>query len=240
MSRYFGLGWPSTKDGRESAEKIRKNTQIQKAGSKWRGGDRRWGRSLMDQAEYSRMASDYAGKYSVDPGQPGVYNLKVMKDGGVEHLANAVINIGGKMFKSNGTGDLRVLDSEYLNSEIAAFNELRDYETKIVKAIVVSDETAALILGTYKNKTGLDMLANGGLAAAGIQAGDIDVDARPSSIRYLDPTSTHYARAIAKIRVLVHTIGIIINEEGGNLSAASTGIKQSADTGNDAARAVTA
>ena len=136
------------------------------------------------------------------------------------------------------------LDSEYLNSEIAAFKELRDYEEKVLQAMLVSDDTAALILGGSKNDA-MTLLATGEgtgkFSIAKLKASKLkDVDATPSSIRYLDPTSSEYARAIAKIRVIVHELGIIVNEEGGTLSGAGTGIKQAADSGNDFAKAVTA
>lgn len=242
MSRYFGIGFAGTEDGRADAQDVRKRTQIQKDGSRWRGGSRTGARSLMDQAEYNRQAADYWNKYSTGPGsEAGVYNLKVVGDDGSTPMKGAIINIGGKMFKSSeDEGRLRILDSEYLNSEISAFKELRDYEEKIVQALLVSDETASLIIGTYKRRDAAEILAKDGLAQVGIDAPGIDVDATPSSIRYLDPSSTAYAQAIAKLRVMVHSMGIIVNEEGGNLAGAGLGIKRAEDSGNDAARAVTA
>jgi len=248
MSRYFGLSYPGTHDGREFSRKVvEKNTQINKSGSKWKAGDRKWGRSLMDQAEISRQTSDYYRKYQAgDPdGLAGVYNLGVLDDTGKPIANQSSINIGGRMFQTGAQGRLRILDSEYLNSEIAAFKELRDYEEKVLQAMLVSDETAALILGG-KRSAAMTLLETGegtGIfdlpklkASATLKA----VDATPSSIRYLDPTSTEYARAIAKLRVIVHELGIIVNEEGGTLSGAGMGIKEAANSGNDFAKAVTA
>jgi len=234
MSRYFGLGWPSTGEGRTAEKDINSKTQINKSGSKWRGGDRRWGRSLMDQGEYSRMTSDYWNKYSTGPGtQAGVYNLKVVDDGG-EALKEAVINIGGKLFRSSKqNGTLRILDSEFLNSEISAYKEIRDYETKVVQAIIVSDETAHLIIGgTADHVTALLKKGGGGAASAIPVPGlddELNVDARPSMIRYLDPSGSKYAAAIAKIRVIVSHSGIIVNQEAGDLEGAGLGIRETTD-----------
>jgi len=244
MSRYFGLAYPGTTEGRTFAkDTVEAKTQINKAGSKWRAGDRKWGRSLMDQAEISRQTSDYYRKFQAgDPtGAAGVYNLAVLDDNGVAITDKASINIGGRMFQTGTGGRLRVLDSEYLNSEISAFKELKDYEEKIVQALLVSDETAALMIGgTFDDVMSLLERGTGGdgfkvpkLRASELKA----VNARPSYIRYLDPTSVKYATAISKLRAIVHELGIIVNEEGGNLAGAGTGIKQATYSGNDGEKA---
>ena len=90
----------------------------------------------MDDAELNRQALDYAGKYK-GPGSEelGVFNLEVQNDKG-DPQGNASIRIGGKYFKSASDGKLRVVDSEYLNSEIENWKEIQNYETKIVEAIV--------------------------------------------------------------------------------------------------------
>ncbi len=236
MSRYFGLGYPGSDAGRDAAGKVRGQTQIQKDGSRWRGGERRWGRSLMDRAELERQALDYAGKYTAADDQPGVYNLKVVGDDGNTAVANAMINIGGRFFKSTDTGRLRILDSEYLNSEISAYKELRDYEETIVQSILVSDETARLIIGGSMGDVKQLLQAKGGngnIKVAGLAGSGIDVTALPSEIRYLSPDGSPYAQAIAKLRVIVHALGIIVNEEGGKLSKVGSGIKESSNSGND-------
>ena len=236
MSRYFGLGFPGTDTGATDAGKVRGKTQIQKDGSRWRGGDRRWGRSLMDKAELNRQALDYAGKYTADGETAGVYNLKVVGDDGNTAVPNAMINIGGRFFKSTDAGRLRILDSEYLNSEIAAFKELRDYEETIVQSILVSDETATLIIGGSAADVKELLQKDGGsgpIKIPGLKASGINVTALPSEIRYLDPSGSPYAQAIAKLRVIVHARGIIVNEEGGALSKVGSGIKESSNSGND-------
>ena len=232
MSRYIGLGYPGSTLGLAASAKVRTDTQIQKDGSRWRGGDRRWGRSLMDRAELDRQALDYKGKYTAADDKAGVYNLKVVGDDGTTAVAGAMINIGGKFFKSTDTGRLRILDSEFLNSEISAYKELRDYEEKIVQSILVSDETAALIIGGADGDAKVLLQKGGGdgnIKVAGLTDKDsgINVTALPSEIRYLDPSGSPYAQAIAKLRVIVHSLGIIVNEEGGALNKVGSGIKES-------------
>lgn len=238
MSRYFGLGYPGSATGIAAAKKVRDESQIQKDGSKWRGGDRRWGRSLMDRAELERQALDYAGKYTASDDQPGVYNLKVVGDDGNTAVKGAMINIGGRFFKSSeADGRLRILDSEYLNSEISAYKELRDYEETIVQSILVSDETARLIIGGSMGDVKVLLQKGGGsgnIKVDQLKGSGIDVSALPSEIRYLDPSGSPYAQAIAKLRVIVHALGIIVNEEGGKLSKVGSGIKESSNSGNDA------
>eukprot|EP00663_Eupelagonemidae_sp_cell21sb_P001095 gene1095-4001_t len=175
----------------------------------------------MDRAELDRQALDYAGKYTASDDQPGVYNLKVVGDDGDTAVANAMINIGGHFFKSSDKGRLRILDSEYLNSEIAAYKELRDYEETIVQSLLVSDETAALIIGGGMTAVKELLQKDGGggtIKVAGLRGSGINVTALPSEIRYLDPSGSPYAQAIDKLRVIVHALGIIVNEEGGKLS----------------------
>ena len=238
MSRYMGLGYPSTKAGKADAKKVYDKTNINKPGSRYRGG-RSGNRSLFDQSEYARMELDYYNKYSIGgvDEQAGVYNLKVVGDDGSTAIPNASMNIGGRKFNAGADGRLRILDSEYINSEIAAYKELQDYETKIVQAILVDDETARLIIGGSKEDVAELLAEGGGQAAIKVPGltGELNVDARPSAIRYLDPSGSAYARAIAKIRVIVHARGIIINEEGGNLAGSGIGVTPTKVSGNDAA-----
>ena len=191
----------------------------------------------MDRAELERQALDYSGKYTASGDQPGVYNLKVVGDDGNTAVKGAMINIGGKFFKSSeADGRLRILDSEYLNSEISAYKELRDYEEKIVQSLLVSDETARLIIGGTMSEVKELLQANGGagtIKVPGLKGSGIDVTALPSEIRYLDPSGSPYAQAIAKLRVIVHSKGIIVNEEGGTLNKVGSGIKETSNSGND-------
>ena len=239
MSRfgtYRGLGFPMTGPGGDAATTIREKTKIQQSGSRWTGSNRRGGRSLMDQAELSRQALDYAGKYKA-PGSDdlGVYNLEVQNENG-DAQANASINIGGRYFQSSSEGKLRIVDSEYLNSEIESWKEVQKYETSLVEAVVISPEVAKTILGKYTAGLAVGGLQKarrqGGAGLSADRVGTLDtVDAQPEVIRYLDPTSTEYARAIAKIKVLVNAVGIVLNEEGGNLRSADTAVKITKDSG---------
>lgn len=243
MSRYMGLGYPATDEGKAGAKTVYDKTNINKPGSRYRGG-RSGNRSLFDTSEYARMELDYYNKYSVGgvDDQAGVYNLKVVGEDGDTAVPNAIMNIGGRKFNAGADGRLRILDSEYLNSEIAAYKETQDYETKIVQAILVDDETARLIIGGSKAEVAELLNVDGGGSGKTIKIpgltdgkGELNVDARPSAIRYLDPSGSAYARAVAKIRVIVHARGIIINEEGGNLSGSGIGTTPTKVSGNDAA-----
>ena len=238
MSRYMGLGYPSTTEGKKGAKTVYDKTNINKPGSRYRGG-RSGNRSLFDTSEYARMELDYYNKYSVGgvDDQAGVYNLKVVGEDGSTAVPNAIMNIGGRKFNAGADGRLRILDSEYINSEIAAYKETQDYETKIVQAILVDDDTARLIIGGAKADVAALLAEDGGQGTIKVPGltGELNVDARPSAIRYLDPSGSAYARAIAKIRVIVHARGIIINEEGGNLSGSGIGTTPTKVSGNDAA-----
>lgn len=238
MSRYMGLGYPASDEGKAGAKTVYEKTNINKPGSRYRGG-RSGNRSLFDTSEYARMELDYYNKYSVGgvDDQAGVYNLKVVGEDGDTAVPNAIMNIGGRKFNAGADGRLRILDSEYINSEIAAYKETQDYETKIVQAILVDDETARLIIGGAKADVAALLAEDGGQGTIKVPGltGELNVDARPSAIRYLDPSGSAYARAIAKIRVIVHARGIIINEEGGNLSGSGIGTTPTKVSGNDAA-----
>eukprot|EP00666_Eupelagonemidae_sp_cell4sb_P003856 gene3856-4366_t len=104
---------------------------------------------------------------------------------------------------------MRILDSAFLNEEIAATAEQRAYEEKVLTGILVGNEMAYHILGA----TGFAQLKPEGgptQMSAELKA----VEARPDINRYYDPTSISYAQAMAKIRGIVHlSAGIIINEE---------------------------
>ncbi len=238
MSRYMGLGYGASTAGKAQAKTVYDKTNINKPGSRYRGG-RSGNRSLFDQSEYARMELDYYNKHSIGgvDEQAGVYNLKVVGDDGETAIPNASMNIGGRKFNAGKDGRLRVLDSEFINSEIAAYKELQEYETKIVQAILVDDQTARLIIGGDADEVAALLAEDGGKGAINVPGldGELNVDARPSAIRYLDPSGSAYARAIAKIRVIVHARGIIINEEGGNLSGSGIGVTPTKVSGNDAA-----
>ena len=235
MSSYLGrYGVPEDKTTAQAEyEKVmdEKRTQRQIKGSRYTG--KRTGfRSLMDQNAIVEQMMQYQAKHQSVDGKMGVYTLRVMKDDGTTAAPNATINIGGRLFRSGGDGNLRILDSEYINDEIVATKEIREYEEKIVEAILVSDTMAEHILGdNFEYLKGSE--DKGPLK--GVSKTLRDVDASPNVIRYYDPTSVTYAQAIAKIRAIVHNSGsIIINEEAGALHGGSgSGVARASTSGHD-------
>lgn len=180
---------------------------------KWRAGSRYEGRSgyrsLMDQASHNKKAIEYDEKYGgTGTGARGVYSLMVRTPDGKAPAPMANINIGGKMFKADKDGNLRILDKAYLDEEIQAFQALKEYEESVVVSVLVSDEMARHVLGD----TAYDQLGAGSGPTA-MSPTLKAIDARPSVIRYYDPTSKDYAQAVAKVRAIVHDAGIIVNTD---------------------------
>jgi len=203
-------------------ETLAETGAILKTTQKWRSGSRYEGRSgyrsLMDEAKHIKDAKDYDDKYGGDgQGNRGVYALQVRTPDNKAHAPHATINIGGRRFKADNEGNLRILDADYIKEEVASTVAQKEYEESIVEAILVSDAMAKHVLGNdvfdkLKSDAGVDQLSTTLKK----------VDATPDVIRYYDPTSTTYAQAIAKIRATVHLTGIIVNEESSNLPKPGT------------------
>ena len=213
-------------------------TEKQVSGSRYNYG-RSGFRSLMDRQAIDDEILDYKAKYAGPDGTVGVYNLKVCNDNGdpIQEKDGATINIGGRLFRSDAEGRLRILDSEFINHEIAATKDQREYEEKILEAVLVSDDMAYLILGP----TNFALLAaDAGPAGLDRNSPLRAVDAHPNTMRYLDPTSVEYARCLAKLRLIIHQGGsIIINEESGQLAGGggTTGPIKASATGHDFSKA---
>lgn len=191
-----------------------KTTEKFKVGTKYEG--RSGLRSLMDGPAQAKRLEDYNDRYNGDASGKGrgVYNLKVLQADGATPAKETEINIGGRLFRSNDKGDLRILDSNYIAEEVAAAKSQRQYEESIIESCLVSNFMATHILGATEFAK---------LAAGAGPSGDLNaVEAFPDSIRYMDPTSANYARAIAKLRIIVHEAGVIINEQDAALPAAGT------------------
>ena len=248
MSRYFGLGYAgqesATTSGRDAADAYRKSTALQTSGTSWTGGRRTGMASLMDKAELNRQMLDHQGKFT-STDATGVYNLAVVKDDGSAVETPQTINIGGRYFQSAPNGRLRICDSEYLNAEVEAFKDLRNYEEKVVQAMLVSIEVCTLLIGrSVKEVEGL--LKKGGgkadtkgsdILVQGLEGSGIDTDANPNSLRYLSPDSSEYAKGIAKLRMIVNKMGIIVNEESQSLHSPGLGVKETKNSGADTATA---
>lgn len=190
MSSYLGrYGVPADKKAAQVEYKAvmdEKRTQRQIKGSRYTG-KRSGFRSLMDQNAITEQMMQYQAKHQSVDGKMGVYTLRVMEDDGTTAAKNATINVGGRLFRSGEDGNLRILDSEYINDEITATKEIREYEEKIVEAILVSNTMAKHILG--KNFKYLKSSAEEG-ALNEVSKTLRDVDASPDTIRYYDPQHT--------------------------------------------------
>ena len=227
MSRFTGLSFASSAG--DTANALRASSQAQKAGTNYHG--RRGLRSLMDKSSLDSAILDRQANFggSLDGKKaPGVYNLAVLDDSGTA-MKGATINIGGKLFTSDSEkGKLRILDPEYINEEIQYHEEVQAYELKIVKAILVSNTMAQTILGdSYKflpATKGIDGMA-GELVAT---------EATPDAIAFLDPTSAIYSRAVAKIKMIVHKTGIVLNQESEQLKSASSNMAKAVTSSHDA------
>ena len=219
MPSALALGYAGSKDGNTEATAYRAKTNLQKAGTGWNVSNRRWGRSLMDQARLNQQIIDEVEKYKAKgQDRPGIYNLEVQNDEG-KAQPGAMMNIGGDTFTADRAGKFRIIDSEYLNEEIEAWEKIQDYETRIVKAILISQESAKTILGARVSLLNQGQLVEGlGLSEA--EVGEVDHNANPDVVRYLDKTSARYAQCVGKIKIIVHELGIVLNQEGEKLKSA--------------------
>lgn len=217
MSRLGSRGGLAFASGEHAkAVDLRKETQAQRAGTRYHG---RGGlRSMMDTASQDAKILERYASYGGggDKTTAGVYNMKIVDDEGGE-MKHANINIGGRTFTSDDAGNLRILDPQYINEEIAYHEEIQNYEMKLVKAILVSNVMAGTILG----KTAFDKLKKAG-KVDGMAQELVDTEATPDAIQFYDPTSAVYARAVAKIKMVVHDTGIVLNEEAQSLHKAGT------------------
>ena len=132
-------------------------------------------------------------------------------------VPNTPFELGGKTFRTNGDGFARLVDAERLNIELEAHNQIEEYELKILKAIMISDDMALRMLDeTDFNKLGPNQRPDE------IDPGPIaDVDARPDKIKFMDPSSVEYSRALVKLKAAVKEAGVILNEENQNLGNAT-------------------
>jgi hypothetical protein len=191
---------------------------------------------VFDQSAFNQQAIDYARKHQVNDDTPlGVYNLKLVAEDGNTGIGNHVIQIGGHPFTTNSEGRIRVIDTEYMNENNEAYKRRRDYENTIVSNIIISDDSAHTLIGGTKEQC-MQLLSagggNGAIKVPGLVGSDIAVDAMPSHIRFLDPTGSPYAKALAKLRVIVNELGIVLDETAGKLKESGAGIKEITQANN--------
>ena len=164
-------------------------------------------RDLIDKMASQQYAGDNA---------EGILKLAVL-DRNNDAVANTPFELGGKTFRTNAEGYARLVDAERLNIELEAHNQIEEYELKILKAIMISDDMALRML----DQTVFDKL-QAGRRPIGIDTDTIgDVDARPDKIKFMDPSSVEYSRALVKLKAAVKEAGVILNEENQNLQSAT-------------------
>ena len=76
-------------------------------------------------------------------------------------VANTPFELGGKTFRTNAQGYARLVDAERLNIELEAHNQIEEYELKILKAIMISNDMAQRMLDdTVYAKTWVECRTN--------------------------------------------------------------------------------
>ena len=173
--------------------------------------------SFKDGAQLSRDLLDkMASQQYAGDNAEGILKLAVL-DRRNRMVPNTPFELGGKTFRTNGDGYARLVDAERLNIELEAHNQIEEYELKILKAIMISDDMALRML----DQTVFDKLQPG-RRPEGIDTAAIgDVDARPDKIKFMDPSSVEYSRALVKLKAAVKEAGVILNEENQNLGNAT-------------------
>ena len=129
-------------------------------------------RDLVDKMASQQYAGDNA---------EGILKLAVL-DRNNDAVANTPFELGGKTFRTNAQGYARLVDAERLNIELEAHNQIEDYELKILKAIMISNDMAQR------------MLDDTVYAKLGANAGDIEpIAGQPLSgaIRAIAVSYTH-------------------------------------------------
>ena len=235
MSRYLGYGFgreytdvardyrngfltpeidltdPTTTQNRQNRKTLMQANTTKYAGSH---------KGLMSFKDGSQLNRDLLDKmasqqYSGDNAE-GILKLAVL-DRRNNRVPNTPFELGGKTFRTNEQGFARLVDAERLNIELEAHNQIEEYELKILKAIMISDDMALRMLDeTVFNKL------QPGRRPEGIDTAAIgDVDARPDKIKFMDPSSVEYSRALVKLKAAVKEAGVILNEENQHLGNAT-------------------
>ena len=93
-------------------------------------------RDLVDKMASQQYAGDNA---------EGILKLAVL-DRKNNRVPNTPFELGGKTFRTNEQGFARLVDAERLNIELEAHNQIEEYELKILKAIMISDDMALRML----------------------------------------------------------------------------------------------
>ena len=132
-------------------------------------------RDLLD-----KMASQqYAGDNT-----EGILKLAVLDRNNVS-VPNTPFELGGRTFRTNHDGFARLVDAERLNIELEAHNQIEQYELKILKAIMISNDMAQRMLDDQV----YNKLGRGGrpkpIPGQPVSPDIADVDAQPDVIKFL-------------------------------------------------------
>ena len=129
--------------------------------------------------------------------------------------------LGGRTFRTNAQGVARLVDAERLNIELEAHNQIEEYELRILKAIMISNDMALRMLDdTVYAKLDAGQRPEP-IPGQPVTAAIGDVDAHPDVIKFMDPSSIEYSRALVKLKAAVKEAGVILNEENQKLQHAT-------------------
>ena len=200
LTPALDVGDPTTQINRQNRKTLMQANTTKYAGSH---------KGLMSFKDGSQLNRDLLDKmasqqYSGDNAE-GILKLAVL-DRRNNRVPNTPFELGGKTFRTNEQGFARLVDAERLNIELEAHNQIEEYELKILKAIMISDDMALRMLDeTVFNKLGPNQ------RPVGIDPGPIaDVDARPDKIKFMDPSSVEYSRALVKLKAAVKEAGVCL------------------------------
>ena len=179
-------------------------------------GDHKGLQSFREGAQLNRERLDkMASQQYAGDNAEGILKLAVL-DRENDPVPNTPFELGGKTFRTNNQGVARLLDAERLNIELEMHNQIEQYELKILKAIMISDDMALRML----DQEVFNKLRVGG-APENITGAIVQVDARPDVIKFMDPSSVTYGQALVKLKAAVKEAGVILNEENQNLQSAT-------------------
>jgi len=198
----------------------KRGTLMQSNTTHW-GGDHKGLMSFRDGQKLNRDLLDkMASQQYAGDNTEGILKLAVL-DRRDAPVPNTPFELGGKTFRTNERGHARLVDAERLNIELEAHNQIEEYELKIMKAIMISNDMALRMLddAVYAK-------LDAGQRPEPIPGQPVsdairDVDAHPDVIKFMDPSSVEYSRALVKLKACVKEAGVILNEENEHLHNAT-------------------
>ena len=234
MSRILGLQYGRTSEDMAGAYRQRagfytpdavdrnrqkRNTMMQANSTRY-GGDHKGLMSFRDGIQLNRDLLDkMASQQYAGDNAEGILKLAVL-DRHHHSVPNTPFELGGRTFRTNHDGFARLVDAERLNIELEAHNQIEQYELKILKAIMISNDMAQRMLDDQV----YNKLGSGGrpvpIPGQPVSPDIAAVDAHPDVIKFLDPSSIEYSRALVKLKAAVSEAGVILNEDNQKLRSA--------------------